>query len=429
MGQVLTNLGAGPRILAGPVFGVSTSGEELTLDHAVSLAWDGTEEVVEERTRYQTVVRGAHLSGPEHHRFKGASVATALLRHWASGPKVQGTSTLGVPFGRAVVFPEDEPERGRQATVRDGVVRLDWMTHTSSTTYEGTVGVYPQWGIQVDEPVDADTMFTRFILPLLHLTGLATRRRDTITRAYMHREDGGTVEITSARWPSTVTEMDRLWSSDFLLPYETVKDRFQDVVPRWFALHDRRLARLTIAILGRSTEPDLVQDRFLARMRALEQWYLEFRGDGVRPIEKDRYNRNLATIEKLVDGDVWDVIEPRIANGNRPSLQMQVRELCDEVGWPIGQWASSSPTFIRHAVRHRDGLTHGFKKPPPFDEESLWWATDTIEALLIQLVLGQLGYNGDGDLGPDGTGTNAGLLLADSSFGQGLMDPRNPLDA
>lgn len=397
MGGVVTDpTNAAPRDDNVAVLGETSKGERFTLLHLSGVAWDGAETVREERTRFLTVIRGAHLPETDDQQFTGAAIDTDLLGRWAHGPRVVGTASRGLPSGKVVEFPEDEPERGRTAQAPGSTVRLYWSTYASSTPHEGTVGVFPQWVIRSDEPMGLDQMFRECILPLLHLVGFASQRRDTLMRSVLFLGDDEAVELTSTRWPTTVTETTRrIWKTDCVLDYETMRDRFADLLPRWFALHARPLSRLAISILGRSTNPDVVQDRFLARMRALEQWYLEFHGDGVRPVSSEDYQHSLGVIRGAVPGDVWEVLEPRIAHANRPSLQEQLRQLCREAGGPVGEWALWAPGFIKDCVRYRDGLTHGFQKAPPFDDESLWWASDILEAILYQLVLIQLGLDQD----------------------------------
>jgi hypothetical protein len=74
--------------------------------------------------------------------------------------------------------------------------------------------------------------------------------------------------------------------------------------------------------------------------------------------------------------------------------------------------------LLRKMVDHRDGLIHGFDRPPRLSDREVGWALQTLDLLLQQVLLVELGW-------PKG---EAGEMVHNSALGRHVLDGfRNPL--
>jgi hypothetical protein len=338
------------------------------------------------------VLIGGHTVGDELDRVMAVTIETRLLPGWALTERPEHREPSDISEPDVITIPRP---RTLDVTVGDRFVALGWIHQTSPSQRREPVGLdvsmTPVWQIGCTSPTSLDILRKEVIEPLLRLATLATEKVDFVTSTMIANDDGRyRYELLTPRFEPVAGPEPDMDPYYFTIPYETLAERFSDLVAAWLSLYQE--APLALDDYFRGFEYRLTADeRFIRTVRGLEQWHS--RTQGGTELSPEQWSVTKSKIKAALEASEWLFVSTRLSHANNLSLRQRVLAVAEMAGY-VGQHMSER--LAQMIVRDRNGLTHGFNtESHRLSSNERWWATLTMRICMTGALLSLLGFTNE----------------------------------
>ncbi len=184
--------------------------------------------------------------------------------------------------------------------------------------------------------------------------------------------------------------------SEMLLPYDSVKVQFAEMVDRWFARSAQGALASNVYFGSQLLVSPTVDVKFLAVVQALESYHRSV-GTGVY-MDQEEFDKAIqqATLPDAFQGDHRQSLKNRLKYGNEHSLRKRLTDMLGRLPDAVRmRVAGDVPRFVHKVVHTRNYLTHydHDAQQHAYEGGNLFVASERLRVLLVANFLLDLGIS------------------------------------
>jgi hypothetical protein len=183
--------------------------------------------------------------------------------------------------------------------------------------------------------------------------------------------------------------------SEMVVPYKDIKDRFENVVRRWYDGYEKMSPFFDSFFSTHYVPVMYTQQKFLSRINAIELYHrINYRNYVIdQTLHKER-------LKRILDSSP-DTYKEWLANqlnwSNEPQLRFRLEEVVSELGRPIEHLLGYSKNGIGRIVTTRNYFTH---RDPELEDKAakdleLIYLTRVLDVMIRMLMLKEIGFDTD----------------------------------
>jgi hypothetical protein len=333
-------------------------------------------------------------------RFTAVTFESSRLASWTNEPQPDLNNPTGDPLLYQVSIRVPEPLR---CEIRDlGALTMNWLESSSFGIRGASVSVRPVFTVKLDGPLTLEEIWERVVTPLLFFTTFATGQGDSILSLKLQSSanarpddwyDGDKAEWLGGTWGarSGDDELDvPRWEQ--LVQFDDVRDRFEQVFPRWFDLFPQAQSSLLDLFAVPITRGLFVEEQFTRIVRAMEAWHRETVGGTFMEDAHfaDLLGRLVAAAES---SEERSFVKMRLNYANERTLKQRLDALIEAAGSPLNDLVSSYSRFSRRVTDTRNSLAHHGSLGTAFDDAGLLCAQKTLELIMRAVLMRRLDFD------------------------------------
>jgi hypothetical protein len=179
-----------------------------------------------------------------------------------------------------------------------------------------------------------------------------------------------------------------------LFTLANIRDRFSDIMTRWFQIYGRFRVPLEILHAAAHGDSQWIADHFLAAAQSAEVLHRvspRYSNEVIRSSDFARLQPKLqATLREFSDSNV---LAGRLEHLNEPTLRTRIKELSVDCGPNLRSMLKTLDPFPKRVASWRNELTHPKKHRRQFDWPMIDRLAESLILVLYTQLLLELGYD------------------------------------
>jgi hypothetical protein len=379
------------------IFG-EIKGREYTLNSAFRTSVSETfarTASTEESWIFTTVLVGGHLADGANTKFVSLELTTKLLSNWLNKPRPR----IDLHNAVRIEASSDIPAQITSNLGNGTVIDLVWTSMHHVGQLQASASLTPVLNIKMNDS-NLYAIHDNIVTPLIYLLSFCLGSVDAVDSLKFEYLDSVTSEVIriqafESRWYFPNAKVETRFPHEQLVQFSEIEGHFEDFLKLWFKIYDLAKFSLIEYFATVFDNQMFAEEKFLRVIRSLESWHGFYYRDEVSS-DFDEMKRILENLKILIPPVDYKLISDKIGFMSGPSLRERLTSLIENSEPGIQQFLGRFPNFVDKCLKTRNRLTHHSSKTGHFQGEDLFWAEQYAAALLVTLILRELGFNDEG---------------------------------
>ncbi len=351
--------------------------------------------------RPRSMIVGGHVD--ETTRYNQALLRTSFLADWLQVSGVVVDMTRGTDDQKGSVGVRYEWPTVQTSRVAPGVTISTWTGHQGKPTGSGYAideDVALQVALETSTPLD--DLLQNYVMPLLDLVSFGTGRSNAIDRVTVRTPSVVTIVADNEQrddldflteWIAKAPKVrERLLDHHMNFAVRDVAMGFDELVRRWFALHDELRLALAPFFGLLYAPPTYVDLRLVSISQALEA-YDRASGRSRRAMPAEEFASFKQLLMDACPEKHKDFLKQKLGYLNELGQVDRMNYLVERARVPLRRVLAKRPTFAVDFIASRNAKTHPDKEKTVMDGLHMYDLTATATYLFTACVMLDLGFD------------------------------------
>ena len=351
--------------------------------------------------RPRSMIVGGHVD--ETTRYDQALLRTSFLADWLQASGVVVDMTKDTDDRKGSVGVHYEWPTIQTSKVAPGVTISTWTGHQGKPTGSG-YAIDEDVALQValETAVPLDDLLQNYVMPLLDLISFGTGRSNAIDRVTVRtpsvvtivgdKEQRDDLDFLTEWIAKPPKVQERLLDHHMNFAVRDVVMGFDELVRRWFALHEELRLALAPFFGLLYAPPTYVDLRLVSISQALEA-YDRASGRSRRAMPAEEFASFKQLLMDACPEKHKDFLKQKLGYLNELSQVDRMNYLVERARVPLRRLLAKRPTFAVDFIASRNAKTHPDKEKDAMDGLQMYDLTATATYLFTACVMLDLGFD------------------------------------